>query len=121
MADYNFMQPDKQKRDNARVKVNIEGEYAFESDNKFMNCQLRDIGTGGVALEGKFSFYEGDRLQLRFSLDQRPMKALIEITNVSGRKAGGRFISLTDEQYSMIQSYLNRHLMSGGTGKPFAE
>ncbi|HRP70278.1 MAG TPA: PilZ domain-containing protein, partial [Turneriella sp.] len=86
-----------QKRQQGRLKVIVNGQYRFKNDGDWMACQVFDISAGGIAIGGKESFYAGDVIELRFSVENYTLFMTIEITNLTGRKAGGKIIDIGNE------------------------
>lgn len=103
------------KREHGRLKVAVDGQYRFVDSQDWMPCSLIDISTRGLALSGKQSFYAGDKIEVRFVLEKRHVHAQVEITNLIGKKAGGRITQISDADKDMIQETLNRELLSGNT------
>jgi hypothetical protein len=115
----NFIPPDKQKRNTARLRIGKPAEFRFAGEQRWSVCTLNDVSIGGVSLEGNMSFYVGDKIDLRFTLDGRTLIAKLEITNIAGKKAGGRFESLMDSDLEFIREYLNSNLFSEGQSDQF--
>lgn len=107
-----FRDPDQQKRDTARIRVNIEATYRYKSQNEWLPCTILDLGVGGLAIKGKMSFYEGDHIEIKFALEGQNVIAIAEITNIAGRKAGGRFTEISEKSETAIHNYLNRIIFS---------
>lgn len=103
------------KREHGRLKVAVDGQYRFADSDDWMPCSLIDISTRGMALVGKKSFYQGDKIEVRFVLEKRHVHAHVEITNLIGKKAGGRITQMSDADRDLIQETLNRELLSGNT------
>ncbi|GIX41958.1 MAG: hypothetical protein KatS3mg129_1691 [Leptospiraceae bacterium] len=62
-----FRDPSKQKRKNARIRVpNIPATFILEGLNKEYECQILDIGTGGLGISTKTLLYPGDKIRIRF-------------------------------------------------------
>lgn len=110
------MKPEDQKRQTGRLKVRKEGQYRMPKSD-WMNCELIDISTTGLALEGKQSFYIGDIIEIKFSLDKRLVVARLEITNLTGRKAGGKFMNLSEEDRSVIQELIHQNVIKSGVAQ----
>jgi len=68
-----------------------------------------------MALEGKKSFYVGDKLTVQFVLEKKTIEVALEITNLIGRKAGGRVTKIEEADRNTIQEVLNREILSGKT------
>ncbi len=107
--------PREQKRHEGRLRVAVPGEYCFTGNDDWAPCRLNDLSAGGISLEGKTSFYRGDKLDVRFVLEKRMVLLTLEVTHLIGKKAGGRIIKIDDSDRRMIQEVLNRELMSGKT------
>jgi PilZ domain len=107
--------PKEHKREHGRLKVTVDGHYRFTGDEDWMPCSLIDISTRGIALVGKKSFYVGDKIEVRFGLEKRTVLVELEITNLIGKKAGGKVTGMTDADRTAIQDILNRDLLSGNT------
>lgn len=104
-----------QKRQQGRLRVAIDGQYRFTGDEDWLACTLIDISGSGMALSGKKSFYEGDKIEVRFTLEKRAIHIHLEITNLIGRKAGGRVTKIEDEDRLLIQEVINQQLLAGKT------
>ncbi len=107
----NFLSPDKQKRESARIRVQLKGQYRFVGYKDWMDCHIYDVGIGGIRLEGKTSFYIGDELDVGFVLDNVSIKATLIVTNISGKKAGTRFMEIGRESKDTIQKFLHNTLL----------
>lgn len=105
------MSPEKQKRESARIRVEMKGKYRFVGYKDWMECSIYDVSIGGVRLEGKTSFYIGDELELNFSIDNYPIKGVVTVTNISGKKAGSHFIEITPDGKDTIQNFLHKTLL----------
>ncbi len=103
-----FRPPEKQRRQSGRIKLNIAGHYRF-TDSDWQPCQLIDVSVGGLSLEGKFSFYAGDVIEVKFLLDKKPLLCRLHIKNVHGKKAGGIFVDLPQAEQNLIRDYLHQH------------
>lgn len=104
-----------QKRHEGRLRVAVTGEYRFLDKDEWTVCRLVDISADGMALDGKTSFYAGDKLEVRFPLEKRMIVLTLEITHLLGKKAGGRIIKIDETDRNIIQEVLNRELLSGNT------
>lgn len=104
-----------QKRQQGRLKVSIDGHYRFEGEEEWLACTVFDISSSGMALGGKKSFYAGDKIEVRFNLDKKTILAHLEITNLIGKKAGGKVLKMSDADRAFVQEILNRELLSGNT------
>jgi len=104
--------PANQKRQQGRLKVAVNGHYRFHNEEEWMPCSLIDISVTGIALNGKKSFYVGDKIEIRFYLEKRTILVDLEITNLIGKKAGGKVIRIDDADRKAIQEMLNRELLT---------
>lgn len=102
-----------QKRQQGRLKVAIDGHYRFAGDADWQACTVFDISPSGMALGGKQSFYVGDKIEVRFGLEKRTVLAHLVITNLIGKKAGGKVEQMNDADKAFVQEILNRELLSG--------
>lgn len=102
-----------QKRQQGRLKLVLDGQYRYVDNEDWLPCSLYDISPNGVALGGKESFYIGDKIELRFVLDKRTVIAQVEITNLIGRKAGGRITKMAAADTAFLQELFNREMLSG--------
>lgn len=102
-----------QKRQQGRLKLILDGQYRYEGQENWLPCALYDISPNGVALGGKESFYLGDKIEIRFVLEKRTISAKVEITNLIGRKAGGRFVQMAEPDTNFLQEVFNREMLSG--------
>lgn len=103
------------KREHGRLKVAVDGQYRFEGEEDWLPCSLIDVSARGMALVGKKSFYVGDKIEVNFVLDKKTVFVRLEITNLIGKKAGGKIVHITDTDRHLIQETLNRELLSGNT------
>ena len=111
MADRDFLSPKQQKRDSARAAVNIPGTYRLGSSQDWLPCHVIDLSIGGLQFEGKFSFYPGDKVDVKFFLVDKNIICKAEITNVSGRKAGAKFTSVLDSDIALVHDFVNKTVM----------
>ncbi|MBL8035037.1 MAG: PilZ domain-containing protein [Leptospiraceae bacterium] len=102
-----------QKRQQGRLKVTIDGHYRFEGDEDWLQCTIFDISANGIALGGKKSFYSGDKIEVRFGIEKKTVVMHVEITNLIGRKAGGKIVKIDNAEKDIIQEVLNRQLLAG--------
>lgn len=102
-----------QKRQQGRLKVAMDGQYRFEGTDDWSTCTLFDISPNGIALGGKQSFYEGDKIEVQFVLEKRTVVVHLVITNLTGRKAGGKVTQISDADRLFVQEIFNREVLSG--------
>jgi len=107
--------PREQKRHEGRLRVNAPGEYCFVGKDDWAPCRLNDLSANGLSLDGKTSFYIGDKLEVRFMLEKRMIHLALEVTHLIGKKAGGRITRIEEADRQLIQEVINRELMSGKT------
>lgn len=115
MADSPTKTTSEQKRQQGRLRVAIDGQYRFTGDEDWLHCTLIDLSASGMALSGKKSFYAGDKIEVRFTLEKRSVYVHVEITNLIGRKAGGKVTKIEDEDRVLIQEVINQQLLAGKT------
>ncbi len=106
-----FRKPEQQKREMARLNVDFAGSYKLKGATDWLQCEIIDIGTGGIQLRGKFSFYEGDVVDSKFFIEDKVILCQIEITNISGRKAGGKYTAIEEKDLDVIQNYIHKTIM----------
>ena len=111
MAD-DFIPPSQQKRGTARMAVTIQGNYKLKGTKDWLPCEIIDVGTGGLQIRGQFSFYAGDEVDVKFFLEEKVMISQIEITNISGRKAGGKYLAINDSDANIIQEFIHKSIIS---------
>ena len=105
--------PANQKRQQGRLKVAVDAQYRFhDKKEEWLPCNLIDISVTGMALNGKKSFYVGDKIEIRFHLEKRAILIDLEITHLIGRKAGGKVTRMDDADRIAIQEVLNRELLT---------
>lgn len=102
-----------QKRQQGRLRVAIDGQYRFAGEPEWQNCTIFDLSPSGMALGGKQSFYAGDKIEVRFVLEKHSVSAELEVTNLIGKKAGGKILKMADGDRAHVQAILNRELLSG--------
>lgn len=106
-----FMRPENQKRESGRVRLNERGKYRLLPEGEWYPCQILDLSPKGVALEGRFSFYVDDMVELVFELRGEIQRFEIRVTNLSGRKAGGEFTQVSEEKEEFLKSFIATSLM----------
>lgn len=104
-----------QKRKQGRLRSELDGKYRLDGEKTWLDCTVIDISADGMALEGKKSFYVADKLTVQFVMDKRAIEVSLEITNLIGRKAGGKVTRINEADRMTIQEILNREILSGKT------
>ena len=102
-----FFPLDQQKRQSARLRMQLKGSCRILERDQWIECTILDVSTGGLYLEGAHSFYKGDKLEVKFYLEKRPVFCQVSITNIQGRKAGGNFIKISDDDINYIRNLLH--------------
>lgn len=107
---HDFRPPDKQKREDGRLKVELFGRYRLENLEEWKACTIYNISSGGVLIEGKESFYNGDKLELRMQLESFELEVNLIVTNINGRKAGCIFADIDPKKKAIIRNYVHENL-----------
>ena len=109
MADNSkrFIPPDKQRRQSARLKTQSQGLFKMKNSTTWENCTVLDVGIGGLYIQGAHSFYIGDKVDVKFALQDKYLTLEIEIKNVQGKKAGGSFINVPEKTLNYIRDVLH--------------
>ncbi|MBS0618139.1 MAG: PilZ domain-containing protein [Spirochaetes bacterium] len=102
-----------QKRKQGRLRVALTGRYRFSEHDDWLACSVIDVSSSGIALSGEKSFFVGDKIEVVFTLAKQTITMHVEITNLIGRKAGGRVTQISDADREHIQETLGRELLSG--------
>ena len=103
-----FIRPEWQKRETGRLTVDIHGSFRFVGKQDWIPAHIIDISTGGLYFEGQSSFYVGDTLDIRILLENRNIIAKLEVTSISGKKAGGKFVSIMEKDQELIREFINK-------------
>lgn len=106
-----------QKRKKARSRVSLAGEYRIEGKNDPVECQIVDLGTGGVSMMTKATMYVGDRIRIRMRLGPSPLDVAGVVIRVSGKTLGIQFEKVSEEQMALIQQYIHQAFFDKDHGK----
>ena len=104
-----------QKRSSIRIPLaRVEGKYRILGKNhSWERCEILNIALGGVSVLGERSFFVGDRIQLAFFLVKDDMYLQAEVTHISGRRCGVKFLIVHKDQEEVIQKFLKKHSLAG--------
>ena len=102
-----FIPPDKQRRQSARLKTQSQGLFKMKNSTSWEQCTILDVGIGGLYIQGSHSFYVGDKVDVKFSLQDKFLTLEIVITNVQGKKAGGSFANVPENTVNYIREVLH--------------
>ncbi len=99
----------KQKRKKTRVRLSTPAQFILNSNKlKPINCNLIDLGTGGLTVQAPTALYTGDKLTVQFKLNNEMMN----ITGVVARGAGKdyviRYEELPEKENGIIQDYIHK-------------
>ena len=97
----------RQKRKMARTPVNIKGEYALKGQDQAHQCEVTDLGTGGLSMTTRSTMYDGDEVEVRLPLGKSALTVPGRVVRVSGKSIGVQFEDLPDEQLEIIQDYIH--------------
>lgn len=97
----------KERRRYRRQRTVIQAEYRFLDSQEWLPCTIFEMSLHGVALEGKKSFYTGDRIEMKIPFKNEPFIFKAAISNVAGKKAGGRFTAMSDADRLAVQDILD--------------
>ncbi|MBW7856750.1 MAG: PilZ domain-containing protein [Leptonema sp. (in: Bacteria)] len=111
-SDATIRDPAKQKRRNARIGVNFEAHFKFESDSTVHQASVLDLGTGGIALSAKTPLYPGDRIQLNFALGEQFVEAMCVVSRSSGKTFGVVFEDPEDPVVGIVQDFIQKKLFA---------
>lgn len=104
---FKVFDPSKQKRKKARIRLDTSGTYVLNGKGKPIECKLIDLGTGGLTFQSNMSLYPGDKLELEFKLPGKSVSVPGEIARVSGKDCVLKYLELSPEVESAIQSFIH--------------
>jgi c-di-GMP-binding flagellar brake protein YcgR len=82
--------------------------FKFPDEKKWKQVILKDISSNGIGvLAEDTSFFEGDKLFVRFSLAGRTIDCKVRVTNIYGRACGAEFIAISEEDQEMITNFVS--------------
>lgn len=99
-----------QQRRLGRLRAKIAGEYRFADRQNWLPCTVLDISIEGFSLEGKESFYKGDKISVKIPFPDRLIFLNAEVTNLSGKKAGCKIVAANENEFAGIQLILDKSL-----------
>ena len=95
------------KRKSYRRKLRIKGKYGYLGEEAIVyNCYINNISKGGIHLTGDQSFMIGERIWLKFPLNNKTILAHLDIVHVSGRNAGTKFVMIHKDMEDHIKENL---------------
>ncbi len=107
----NFQKPSKQQRKNARIRItNLIGNFVFHNQNKENECTILDIGTGGLGIETKTLLYPGDKIIVKFWLEDTIFELPCIVSRVSGKNAGVIYDNVSEEIIVKIQNFIHKNI-----------
>lgn len=105
-----FQKPSKQQRKNARIRINnLIGSFTLNNQSRENECRILDIGTGGLGIETKTLLYPGDKIIIRFWLEENNFELPCVVSRVSGKNAGVVFENISEEIIAKIQNYIHKN------------
>lgn len=99
----------KQKRKKSRVRLSTPATFILNSKKQSpYNCNLIDLGTGGLTIQSPTTLYNGDKVQVQFKLNQD----MLNITGIVARGSGKDFViryeELPEKEHNTIQEYIHK-------------
>lgn len=96
------------KRDSGRIDHSKKGSYRFANNDKnWKEFDILNISSRGIGVFcSDSSFYEGDKLILRFSIMGKPIDCNGRVMHVNGRRFGIHFFDLTPQQRDVLKDFI---------------
>ncbi|MFN3603785.1 MAG: PilZ domain-containing protein [Leptonema sp. (in: bacteria)] len=105
-----FRDTKKQQRKNARIRLtNLLGTFFLVSEKKEYECQILDLGTGGLGLSTKTLLYPGDKIIVKFWLEDQMFELPSIVSRVSGKNVGVIFENIQNKEIEKIQSFIHKN------------
>ena len=73
---------------------------------------INSLSTRGIEVVANMVFVESDVFDIEFIIGERSIKEKIQITRVTGRTIGAKFIDPESEDILFIQDYINEQVFS---------
>lgn len=106
-----FINPSKQRRQNARIRLtNLTGTFILQNQNKEYECQILDIGTGGLGISTKTLLYPGDKIIVKFWLEDKIFELPSVVSRVSGKNVGLIYDNVSAEMINQIQTFIHKNI-----------
>ena len=104
-----------QKRSSSRIPLTkVAGRYRILGrDYSWERCEIVDLSLGGLSVIGEKSFFVGDQMQISFPLVNEEMYLQVEVTHISGRRCGVKFLIVHKNQEDIIRKFLQKHFFTG--------
>lgn len=81
-----------------------------EPDRKWREVKLRDISVGGLCMAAEdTSFFEGDRVKLKFTLMGKDVIIRGRVVSTYGRKSGVKFAEVSESNQEIINSFVGQY------------
>ncbi|MCS7205798.1 MAG: PilZ domain-containing protein [Leptospiraceae bacterium] len=110
----NYRDPSKQKRRHARIAVsNLQGTFLVEGSGQEHDCSILDIGTGGMGISSKTLLYPGERIKMRFWLENQEFEIPGIVSRVSGKNVGIIYDNPPQDVIMKIQNFIHSKLFKG--------
>jgi c-di-GMP-binding flagellar brake protein YcgR len=88
-----------------RISVNIPADYQYRNNKG--DCVIVDFSEGGIAIEAKQLFVEGDLINVRATLAKNfQLDIWCVVRNVTGRKIGLQFEEISNQQRNDLQNFV---------------
>ncbi len=108
----------KQKRKKARVRLSTPGAFYLSTNkNRMTNCQLVDLGTGGLTIQAGSPLYIGDRITVEFQLNSQVLKITGVVARATGKDYVVRYEELPAFETGVIQDFIHKVFFRDEKGK----
>lgn len=97
--------------DREKPRSNFKGDKTcqlrFSSEDSWQDAIIKNISTSGLGIIGlSTSFFEGDKLQIRFNLCGKDIYCTGRVSNINGRHCGISFIKINEDDSKIIESFI---------------
>ena len=106
---YIFMDPAKQRRKHARVRLETPCDVYYPKLKRPITGLLVDISVGGIRFEANALFYEGDTLEVEFFWNNRLFHISGVVIRVSGKYVAIKTDNTSEEDIEEIQNFIFDH------------
>jgi hypothetical protein len=109
-----------ERRDSTRVEIS-RAAVVLARHNAGVAMTIESISTGGARLVGGVTLAVGERIQILFEIDQRPVEVLGEVVraetqDITTDRIAVRFVELTGETRELIRQLVLQTLEEDGAG-----
>jgi hypothetical protein len=89
----------------------MEAEFRLADDPSVHVAEMVDIGTGGIGLMARMPLVPGDRLNIKFRLEDQEVESAVVVSRASGKIFGVVFEDPDDPAVGQIRSYIQKKFM----------